>query len=202
MAIGSEPPIGESFSRLPIKNGMLDMDAYDKWATWFADRIDQDGLLFDEAKVVLTKWYKGQPRAKVARRDSKMQENFTTVYITNEDYQNESKRSFHESFMRKRVHPDADEVSMEWEQRPNGWWRGTLTSKRRSDLDTLGLLYKYAGYDKLKLEAAVEIEKWRKIAKDLYVVGCHSPDCAAQDGLDCDCTYHIAQAAYEEAAND
>jgi hypothetical protein len=87
-----------------------------------------------------------------------MKETFTTVYITNDDYQDESKRSFHESFMRKNIHPDADEVSMEWEQRPNGWWKGTLTSKRRSNLDILGLLRKYAGYDKLKLEAAAEIE--------------------------------------------
>ena len=131
-----------------------------------------------------------------------MNENFVTVYIDNNDYQDERKRAFHESFMRKHIHPDADEVSLVWEQRTSDGWKGTLTHKRRSDLDTLGLLYKYAGYDKLKLEAAVEIEKWRKIAKDLYVVGCHSPDCAAQDGLDCDCTYHIAQAAYEEAAND
>ena len=50
-------------------------------------------------------------------------------------------------------------------------------------------------------KAANEIEKWRKIARDLYIVGCHSPDCGHWDDLDCGCTYRFAEEAYEEAAN-
>jgi hypothetical protein len=56
-------------------------------------------------------------------------------------------------------------------------------------------------HNPIMLEAADEIEKWRKIAKDLYIVGCHSPDCGAWDDFECDCTYQFAEEAYEEAAN-
>jgi hypothetical protein len=85
-----------------------------------------------------------------------------TVYVDDATYRDESKRKAQEAFMRSYVHPDADEVSLEWEQSTNtNKWFGTLTYKRRTNLDILGLLHKYAGYDKLKLEAANEIESLR-----------------------------------------
>jgi uncharacterized NAD(P)/FAD-binding protein YdhS len=52
MAIGSAAPIGESFTRLNIVNGFIDQEQYSNWAKWFKSRVEKDGLLFDEAKVM------------------------------------------------------------------------------------------------------------------------------------------------------
>jgi hypothetical protein len=90
-----------------------------------------------------------------------MGEQFVVVYLEDSTYLNEHKRAWHESFMRKHIHPDADEVALVWEPRTPSGWKGTLVYKRRTNLDILGLLHKYAGYDKLKLEAAAEIERLR-----------------------------------------
>ena len=51
MAIGSDAPIGEVFTRLRIVNGFIDQEQYSMWAAWFKKRVEEDGLLFDEAKV-------------------------------------------------------------------------------------------------------------------------------------------------------
>lgn len=55
MAIGSEAPIGETFGRFKIVNGLIDREDYDKWAAWFKERVEKDGLLFDYAKVIVHK---------------------------------------------------------------------------------------------------------------------------------------------------
>jgi len=99
------------------------------------------------------------------------EETTVTVYIDNDSYQKESTRANREAFLRKHIHPDADETSLSWEERNSGGWKGTLTYKRRTNLDILGLLRKYAEHDKLKLEAALEIERLRaklELYKSLY----------------------------------
>lgn len=53
MAIGSQPPIGESFGRFKVTNNLIDREEYDKWAEWFGDMVANHGLLFGEAKIIV-----------------------------------------------------------------------------------------------------------------------------------------------------
>jgi hypothetical protein len=52
MAIGTASPIGESFGRFNVVGGFIDQQQYSMWAEWFGSRVEKDGLLFDEAKVM------------------------------------------------------------------------------------------------------------------------------------------------------
>lgn len=58
MAIGSAPPIGETFSRIPVINGFLDGEAMQRWFDYHRKRVEEDGLMYDEAKI-------GYPRKEV-----------------------------------------------------------------------------------------------------------------------------------------
>lgn len=58
MAIGSAPPIGETFSRIPVINGFLDSEAMQRWFDYHRKRVEEDGLMYDEAKI-------GYPRREV-----------------------------------------------------------------------------------------------------------------------------------------
>jgi hypothetical protein len=94
---------------------------------------------------------------------------YTTVYIDNKSYIDPFVRSKREDFLRRQMHPDADEISLVWEPRDNGDWKGTLMSRRRTDLPTSDLLRRYGKDNKLMFEAANEIEKLRETLGELMV---------------------------------
>ena len=58
MAIGSAPPIGETFTRIKVVNGFLDYEEMQRWFDYHKKRVEEDGLMYDEAKI-------GYPRREV-----------------------------------------------------------------------------------------------------------------------------------------
>jgi hypothetical protein len=58
MAIGSAPPIGETFYKIEVVNGFLDDAAMQRWFDYHKKRVEEDGLMYDEAKI-------GYPRREV-----------------------------------------------------------------------------------------------------------------------------------------
>lgn len=55
MAIGSDAPIGESFTNLLLPNGKIDWEKYLKWADWHRGQMEEHGLMYGYAKTMYVK---------------------------------------------------------------------------------------------------------------------------------------------------